>query len=109
MAESEVLNPSILDCAMAAEDEMSASAIVPSLIFAEVIEASAIEVFNPVRPDPSPTNAVAETVPVVITFVILLFPNVMVFDPLPVALYPITISFCAPSADALVSDPRYTE
>ena len=37
--------------------------IAPSVIFAEVIEASAIEVVNPVRPDPSPTNAVAETVP----------------------------------------------
>jgi hypothetical protein len=63
LAESEVFNPSIFDCAIEAEDEMSASAIVPSVIFAEVIEASAIEVVNPVRPDPSPTNAVAETVP----------------------------------------------
>ena len=65
LAKSEVLNPSILDCAIAAEDEMSASAIVPSVIFAEVIEASSIEeAFTPVNPEPSPTNAVAETVPV---------------------------------------------
>ena len=64
LAESEVLNPSIFDCAMAAEDEMSASEMVPSVIFAEVIDASAIEEVIPVRPDPSPTNAVAEIVPV---------------------------------------------
>ena len=65
LAESEVLNPSILDCAMAAKVEISASVIVPSVIFSEVIEASSIEVaFTPVNPEPSPTNAVAETVPV---------------------------------------------
>ena len=59
------LNPSILDCAIAAEDEISALTIVPSVIFAEVIEASSIEeAFTPVNPEPSPTNAVAETVPV---------------------------------------------
>ncbi len=49
---------------IAAVDEMSAFTIVPSVIFAEVIDPSTIFVpLSPVNPLPSPTNAVAVTVP----------------------------------------------